>query len=56
MGDWVRNIKGLRSTDWQLQNNPRDVKYSTGNTVSTIAVTVVVPGVTAKPGDTTVVE
>ena len=33
-GGWVKKVKGLRSTDWQLQNSHGDVKYSIGNTVS----------------------
>ena len=31
---WVKNVKGLRSTNWQLLNSLRDVKYSIGITVS----------------------
>ena len=27
-------VKGLRSTNWQLQNNHWDVKYITGNGVA----------------------
>ena len=34
LGVWVKKVKGLRSTDWQLQNSHGDVKYSIGNTVS----------------------
>ena len=28
-----KKVKGLRSTDWQLQNSHADVEYSLGNTV-----------------------
>ena len=37
MGEEVR---GLRSTNWQLQNIHGDVKYSIGNIVSNIVMTV----------------
>ena len=37
--NWVKKMKELRSTYWQLQNNPGDVKYSMGNTVSNIVIT-----------------
>ena len=33
------NVKGLRSTNWQLQKNHRDVKYSIGNIVNTVVIT-----------------
>lgn len=36
----VEKVKGLRSTNWQLQNSPRDVKYRVGNIGSNSAVTV----------------
>ena len=39
MGDWVKMVKGLRSTDWWLQNSHRDVKYSIGSTVNNIVIT-----------------
>ena len=29
---WVEKVQGLGSTDWQLQNSHRAVKYSVGNT------------------------
>ena len=32
-------MKGLRSTDWQLQNGHGDVKYSIGNLVNNIIMT-----------------
>ena len=38
LGDWVKKVKGLRSTDWQLQNTHRDVKYSIGNIVNNIII------------------
>ena len=31
---WVKKVKGLRSTDGQLQNRHGDVQYITGNTVN----------------------
>ena len=34
LGDSVKKAKGLRSTNWQLQNSHGDVKYSTGNIVN----------------------
>ena len=36
----MKKVKGLRSTDWQLQNSLRDVKYSVGNIVSNIVKTI----------------
>lgn len=30
-GCWVKEVKGLERTNRQLQNSPREVKYSTGN-------------------------
>ena len=24
---WMKKLKGLRSTDWQLQNSHKDIKY-----------------------------
>ena len=42
---WVKKVKGIRSTNWQLQNSPGDVKYSIGNTVNDIVTTAcMVPG------------
>lgn len=44
--------KGLQSTNWQLRNSHRDVKYSRGNIVSDVVVTVCVgPGVLDFLGD-----
>ena len=34
-------MKGLRSTDWQLQNSHGDVNYSVGNIVSNTVITMV---------------
>ena len=39
MGRWVEKGKGLRSINWELQNSHRDVKYSTGNVVNNIVIT-----------------
>ena len=44
MGTWVKKVKGLRSTDWLLQNSHRDVKYSIGNIVDNIALCMVSAG------------
>ena len=40
-GGWGRDekVKGIRSTNWQLQNSHGDVKYGIGNTVNNIAIT-----------------
>ena len=38
LGGWVKKEKGLRSTNWQLQNSHRDVKYRIGNIVSNIVI------------------
>ena len=38
LGDWVKKLQGL-STNWQLQNSHEDVKYSVGNTVNNIVIT-----------------
>lgn len=32
-------VKNLRSTNWLLQKSHEDVKYSTGNTVNSIIIT-----------------
>ena len=40
LGGWVEKMKGLRSTNWQLQNSHGDVKYSIGNIVNNIVITV----------------
>ena len=34
----MKEVKGLRSTDWHLQNSHKDVKYSTGNVVNNTAI------------------
>ena len=39
LGNWVKNVKGLRSTNWLLQNNHRDVRYSIGNVVNNTVIT-----------------
>ena len=38
--NWVKKVKGLKSTNWQLQNSHRDVKYSIGNIANNIVITV----------------
>ena len=37
---WMKKVKVLRSTNWLLQNNHGDVKYSIGNIVNIILITV----------------
>ena len=37
---WVKKVKGLRSTNWQLQNSHEDVKDSIGKTVNNIVIMV----------------
>ena len=39
LGGRVKNVKGLRSTDWWLQNSHGDVKYSIGDILSNIVIT-----------------
>ena len=39
LGGWVYKVKGLRSTNQQLQNSHRGVKYSIGNIVNDILIT-----------------
>ena len=39
LGERVKKVKELRSTNWQLQNSHRDVKYSIGNMVNNIVIT-----------------
>ena len=39
LGERVKKVNELRSTNWQLQNSHRDVKYSTGNMVNNIVIT-----------------
>ena len=36
----MKKGKGLRSTNWQLQNSHGDIKYSLGNIVNTIVMTI----------------
>ena len=38
-GGRVKQVKGLRSTHWLLQNSPGDVKSGVGNTVSNTVIT-----------------
>ena len=38
--DWMKKVKRLRSTKWQLQNSHGDVKYSVENTVINVVITV----------------
>ena len=37
---WVKKEKELRSTNWQLQDSDREVKYSLGNTVNNIVINI----------------
>ena len=39
LGRWVKKVKGLRSTNWQLQNSQGDVKYCIENIVNNIVIT-----------------
>ena len=39
LGNLVKKVKGLRSTDWQLQNSHGNVKYRIRNTVRSIVIT-----------------
>ena len=39
LGDWVKEVKGLRRTDWQSQDSHGNVKYLTGNIVDNIVIT-----------------
>ena len=39
VGGWVKKMKGLRSTNWQLPNSHKDVKDSKGNIVKNIVIT-----------------
>ena len=39
LGRRVEKGKGLRSINWELQNSHRDVKYSIGNVVNNIVIT-----------------
>ena len=40
LGGWVKEARGLRRTNWQLENSHVDVKYSIDNIVSKIVITV----------------
>lgn len=40
MGDWVKEVKVLRRTDWYLENSHRDVKYRIGDIVNHIVITI----------------
>ena len=40
LGGWVKMVEGLRSTNRWLQSSHGNVKYSLGNTVSNVAITV----------------
>ena len=35
---WVKKVKGLRSTNWWLQNSHEDIKCSIGNIVNNIVI------------------
>ena len=37
-GGWLKKFKGLRSTNWLLQNSLGDVKYGIGNIVNSILI------------------
>ena len=39
LGGWEKEVKGLRSTGWQLQNNHGDVKHSIRNIVHNLVIT-----------------
>ena len=39
VGGWAKKVKGLRSTNWQLQTSHGDGKYSLRNTVNNITIT-----------------
>ena len=39
LGGRVKKVEGLRSTHWLLQNSHGDVKYSIGNRVNNILIT-----------------
>ena len=36
----MRKVKGLRSTNWYLENSYGDIKYSIGNIVNNILITI----------------
>ena len=39
MERWVKKVKGLRRTNWLLQNRHGYIKYSIGNIVNNILIT-----------------
>ena len=39
LGDWIKKVKELRSTNWQLQNSHTDIKYNIENIVHNIVTT-----------------
>ena len=38
LGGWMKKVKGLKSTDWELQNGHGDVKYNIESTVNNILI------------------
>lgn len=38
VGDGWEKVRGLGSTNWQVQNSHREVKYSIGNIVHNIVI------------------
>ena len=36
---WVKKLKGLRNTNWQLQNSQGDINYSIENIVNNTVIT-----------------
>ena len=40
LGGQEKKDKGLRGTDWQLKNSQGNVKYSIGNVVNNIVITI----------------
>lgn len=47
---WVTKVKGLKSTDWPLQNSQGDVRHGTRNTVNASVTTVWYQGGLEIPG------
>lgn len=43
MGRWVKQVKGIKDTHFQLKRSHRDFKYNTGTMVNTV-VTVMTDG------------
>ena len=39
LDDWVKKMKKLRSTNWQLQNSHRNIKYGIGHMANNIVKT-----------------